>query len=492
MRIALLLLPVLSLAACAVGPDYQTPAAPAPAALPSPPPLRDQALLAGRDIPADWWALFKSPALDGLVREAMAHNADVAAAQAALRMARENALANAGAFLPTIDGSFQASRQKDPTGTVAPTAANNAPQLNLFTPQLSVSYSPDLWGGTRRGQEALEATVEAQRFQVEATYLTLTSNVVVAAVAEASLRGQIAAAQAIVDDAGRAVAILRRQRDLGQVSAADVAAGEAALAQAEQALPPLEKQLEQQRHQLNALLGRMPADPTPETFQLADLTLPVELPYSVPVRLVEQRPDIRLAAANLHVASADVGVAIADRLPNLTLSGATGSSASALNSLFAAGNGFWNFGATVTQPIFDGFSLAHKEKAARAALDQAAAQYRGAVVLAFQNVADTLSALKADGDALAAAERADAAASHALALARRQRELGSVAASAVLAAQQAAAQARTTLVQAQAVRLMDTAALFQALGGGWWNVAPVEAGAAPGHAAPPDGGLITR
>ncbi|ASG22679.1 efflux transporter outer membrane subunit [Nitrospirillum viridazoti] len=492
MRRVLPFIPALLLAACAVGPDYQAPAAPPKTALAPPPKLPDQGLLAGRDIPADWWALFRSPALDGLVREAMAHNADVAAAQAALRVARENAYANAGSFLPAIDASFQATRQKDPTGTVAPTAANNAPQLNLFTPQLSVSYSPDLWGGTRRGQEALDATTEGQRFQVEATYLTLTSNVVVAAVTEASLRGQIDATRSIIADAGKALAILRRQRDLGQVSAADVAAGETALAQAEQTLPPLEKQLEQQRHQLNALLGRMPADPTPETFQLGDLALPGELPYSLPARLVEQRPDIRLAAANLHVASANVGVAVANRLPNLTLSGAAGSSASALNSLFTAGNGFWNFGASLTQPVFEGFSLAHKEKAARAALDQAAAQYRSTVVLAFQNVADTLSALKSDGDALAAAQRADAAAAHALDLARRQLALGAAAPSAVLAAQQAAAQARMALVQAQATRLMDTAALFQALGGGWWNVPPAQEGDEPGHAAPPDGGFITR
>ncbi|TWB43866.1 efflux transporter outer membrane subunit [Nitrospirillum pindoramense] len=482
MRRALTLIPALCLAACAVGPDYQTPDAPPPQALAAPPKVAGQALLAGRDIPADWWALFKSPALDGLVREAMAHNADVAAAQAALRVARENALANVGSFFPSVTGSFQATRQKDPTGTVAPTAANNAPQLNLFTPQLSISYSPDLWGGIRRAQEALDATAEGQRFQVEATYLTLTANVVVAAVTEASLRGQVAATQSIIADADKALTILRRQRELGQVSAADVAAGETAVAQAQQGLPALEKQLEQQRHQLNALLGRMPADPTPETFQLSDLTLPAELPYSLPVRLVEQRPDIRLAAANLHAASAAVGVAIADRLPNLTLSGATGSSASALDSLFSPGNGFWNFGATLTQPIFDGFSLMHKERAARAALDQAAAQYRSTVVLAFQNVADTLSALKSDGDALAAAQRADAAAAHSLALARRQLELGAVAPSVVLAAQQAAAQARLTLVQAEASRLMDTAALFQALGGGWWNVPPAEAGGEAGHA----------
>ncbi|MDE1146172.1 MAG: efflux transporter outer membrane subunit [Azospirillaceae bacterium] len=481
------------LSACAVGPDYSQPAAPAADALGKPPVLpADQALVAGMDIPGRWWTLFKSPALDGLIRAAMANNPDLAAAQAALRVAREDALANEGSFLPSISGSFQATRQKDPTGTVAPTAANNAPQLNLFTPQLAVSYSPDLWGLNRRGQESLEAAAEAQRFQVGATYQTLAANVVVAAVTEASLRGQIAATRDIIASDAKVLDVLRRQRDLGQVSTADVAVAEATLAQAEQALPPLEKQLEQQRHQLNALLGRLPGDATPETFQLADLTLPAEVPYSLPVRLVEQRPDIRQAAADLHAASAQVGVAIANRLPNLTLSGATGSSSSALNTLFSPGNGFWNFGATLTQPLFDGFALAHQEKAARAALDQAAAQYRSTVVLAFQNVADALSALKADGDALAAAQRADDAASRALTIARKQLELGSVAPSTVLAAQQAASQARLSLVQAQAARLADTAALFQALGGGWWNVPPADKDGQPGWAEAPQGGLISR
>lgn len=484
------LLGALLVSACAVGPDYQAPPAPDAKALPAPDGAdgHGQKVTPGLDIPAQWWGLYHSPALNHLVEEAMAHNADVAAAQAALRVARENAWANVGGFLPVVSGNFSASRQKDAAGTVQPTAASNAPQLTLYTPQLSVSYSPDVWGATRRAQESLDAQSEAQRFQTEATYLTLTSNVVVAAVNEASLRGQIAATRDIIAVASHLLDILRRQRDLGQAAGADVAAQEAALAQAQQQLPPLEKQLAQARHQLNALLGRLPGDETPETFQLADLTLPGEVPYSLSAQLVEHRPDIRMAAANLQSASAQVGVAVANRLPNLTLSAATGSSAAALDSLFTPGNGFWNFGASLTAPIFDGFTLAHKEKAARAALEQAAAQYRSTVVTAFQNVADSLSALKSDGDALTAAERSEAAAARSLAIARHQLELGAVAPMVALTAQQTWQQARLALVQAQAGRLEDTAALFQALGGGWWNLHNGD-DVPPGHSLPSKTGL---
>ncbi|HMA52051.1 MAG TPA: efflux transporter outer membrane subunit, partial [Magnetospirillaceae bacterium] len=393
-------LPPLLLAAmlcsCAVGPDYQPPAPPA-----------ETALGAGSspgtgDIPARWWELYRNPALDRLIEEALVHNADLAAAQAALKVAHEASAANQGVFYPTLQGSFQASRQKDPTATVQPTAANNAAQVTLYTPQLSISYGPDLWGGNRRAQESIEAQERAQSFQTEATYSTLAATVVVTAIEEAGLRRQIAATSRIIELARNSLEILKRQSAAGQVSDQDVAAQEAALAQAEQTLPPLTRQLDQTRHQLTALLGRLPAEEPQESFELTALHLPDPMPAALPSRLVEQRPDIRMADAELQAASAQIGVAIANRLPNITLDGSLGSEATRLQDLFTPGTGLWSASAGLTQPLFDGFTLLHKERGARAAYEQAAAQYRSTVIGAFQNVADCLAALKSDAVLLAA------------------------------------------------------------------------------------------
>ena len=457
-----LILPLL-LAACAVGPDFERPAAPPETAL-GPVPAAS-----ATDIPGQWWELFHSTALNRMIKEALAHNPDLAAAQAALKVARETALANEGNFYPSLTGSFQASRQKDPTASVSSTSASGAPQLNLFTPQLTVGYVPDVWGGVRRGQESLDAQAEAQAFQLEATHLTLASNLVVAAITEASLRGQLAATRRVIEIDRDSLGILKKQLALGQVAETDTLAQETALAQAEQTLPPLEKQLAQQRHLLSALLGRMPGDEPADRFELADLHLPQDLPAALPSKLVEQRPDIRMAEANLQSASAQVGVAIANRLPNITLSGAVGSEALSLDKLFTPGNGLWSIQGTLTQPLFDGFSLMHKERAARAALDQASEQYRSTVITAFQNVADSLTALKLDADALRAATVADTAANRTLTIARKQYQLGQIAYLDLLNAEQASLQARIALVQAQAGQLSDSAAMILALGGGWWN-----------------------
>lgn len=457
------LLLVAALSACAVGPDYQAPAPPADTA------LGPQAATGSEDIPARWWELYRNPALDRLIEDALAHNADLAAAQAALKVAHEASKANEGVFYPNLQGSFQASREKDPTAAVQPTAANNAPQVTLYTPQLSVSYGPDLWGGNRRAQEGVEAQERAQSFQTEATYSTLAATVAVTAIAEAGLRRQIADSLRIVALERETLAILQRQLAAGQVSEQDVAAQEAALAQAEQSLPPLTRQLDQTRHQLTALLGRLPAEEPQERFELDALHLPDQMPAALPSRLVERRPDIRMADAELQAASAQIGVAIANRLPNITLNGALGSESTSLQNLFTPGTGLWSVSGGVTQPLFDGFTLMHKERGARAAYEQAAAQYRSTVITAFQNVADCLSALSSDTTQLTAAKRSSDAADRSFAIARKQLESGAIAPLAVMAAEQTALQADIALAQAEAGRLTDSAALFQALGGGWWN-----------------------
>ena len=426
----------------------------------------------GKDIPAQWWTLFHSDPLNALIDEAIKANPNVQAAQAALRGARETVLAQQGGFWPSLLGGANASRSKNANGSVSSSSTSSSDVYNLYTAQLTVSYTPDVWGENWREVESLEAQAEAQRFQLEATTLTLTANVVSTAVAEAGLRAQITATREIMAIESELLEVLKKQFALGQIAEADVVAQQAVLAQAEQTLPPLERQLAQQRNALSALLGRMPTQQPEATFQLTSLQLPEDLPVSLPSRLVEQRPDVRQAEANFHAASAQVGVAIANRLPVINITANMGSTAPFVGGkqgLFTPGMGFWNLAGGLTEPLFDGFTLLHKERAARAAYEQAGAQYRSTVISAFQNVADALTALVMDAESLKAAVKAEKAASDSLIITRRQLELGSVSYLALLNAQQADLQARIILTQAQANRFADTAGLFQALGGGWWN-----------------------
>src|SRR5215471_12513440 len=355
----------LLLGGCAVGPDFVPPAAPdvhgytpgplAPrTATADTPGGQAQRFVKALDLPGQWWTLFHSKALNSLVERALAANPDLQAAQAALRVARENVRAQQGALFPSVDAAFSAIRTLPPIA--GPTIDNDtvAPTFNLFTTQLNVSYTPDVFGGTRRSIEALVAAEDQQRFQLEATYLTLTSNLAGAAVQEASLRGQIVATQQIIKIEREFLVLLREQRKAGQIAELDVAAQEAALAQTELTLPPLQKALAQQRDLLAALAGGFPSDALAEKFELAAMRLPRDLPVSLPSKLIQQRPDIKAAEANLHAAGALIGVAIANRLPNITLTGMAGSTAPALNQLFASGSEWWIITGSVTQPIFHG------------------------------------------------------------------------------------------------------------------------------------------
>jgi NodT family efflux transporter outer membrane factor (OMF) lipoprotein len=317
--------------------------------------------------------------------------------------------------------------------------------------------------------ESLAAQAEAARFQLDATYLTLTANVVTSAIQEAGFREQIAATEQVIALEHESLTVLRRELDLGAIAEVDVYAQEAALAQLEATLPPLQRQLRQTEDQLAVLTGRLPADFTPSTFQLDQLVLPVDLPLGVPSELVERRPDVRAAEAQLHSATAQVGVAIANLLPQFTITGNIGSAATAMSDLFKPGTGFWSIGANATQTLFAGGTLLHRKRAADAALDQAGAAYKSAVLTAFQNVADALHALAADAEALDAASRAESAAEKSLDVTRQQLKIGAVSYLALLNAEQTYQQALITVIQSRASRFADTAALFQALGG---SVAP--------------------
>jgi NodT family efflux transporter outer membrane factor (OMF) lipoprotein len=428
----------------------------------------EQRFVIGTDIPKQWWALFKSPPLNALIEKSLKTNPTIEAAKAALRQARENVAAQVGSYYPTIQAGYSASRAKD-SSTLSPVLLSGQEPYTLHTAQVNVGFAPDVFGGNRRQVESLTAQANFQRFQLEATYLTLTSNVVTAAIQEASLRAQISSALGIINIETEMLAQLRQQVEVGYAAGLDVAAQEAALAQAQQTLPPLQKQLAQTRDLLVALAGRFPDKELEEKFEIETLSLPQELPVSLPSKLVEQRPDVRAAEEQMHSSSAQVGVAVAAMLPNITLSANLGSTANAIGQLFTSGTGFWSLAGDITQPIFQGGTLLHRKRAAEAGLDQAKAQYRSTVIAAFQNVADTLHALQSDADALKAAVAFEQAAKRSLDLARRQFEVGYVNYLSMLSAEQAYHQALINLAQAKANRFVDTAVLFMALGGGWWN-----------------------
>lgn len=483
---------VTVLTGCAVGPDFTPPPAPNVGSL-TPHPLRTPGTAAGEtqrfahglDIPGAWWVLFHSRPLNDLVERALRDNNDLQTAQAALRAANAAVEAQRGFFYPTIGAGYNGVPQKAASSVLVPSTPTTAPFFTLQTATLAVSYAPDVFGGNRRTVETLEAQAEAQRFMLEATYLTLTSNIAVGAVQEASLRAQIAATHRVIDIEKELLELTRRQFNAGQIGRIDLATQEAALAQAEQTLPPLEKQLAIQRDLLTALSGHFAGEGLPERFEFASMWLPHELPVGLPSQLVQQRPDVRAAEANFHASVAHVGVAIAARLPQFNLTGTNvGRQSFAFNDLFAcdvlvaldpAPCTFWTLAGNVTQVVFDGFTLEQQQRAAEAGLDQAAAQYRSTVVGAFQNVADALQALESDARALRAAVASVRAAKISLDLTRQQLERGQVSALQVLTVENTYLQALLSEIQAKTNRYADTVALFQALGGGWWNRSDVEA-----------------
>jgi NodT family efflux transporter outer membrane factor (OMF) lipoprotein len=467
MRTGIVGLAILGLTACAVGPDFKPPHSPGTdrytaTALP-------QGFASGADVPYAWWKLYECPALDALVDSALQGNPTLKAAQSALRQANELVKAQRAVLFPTLQASYAPTRERDAVGTLSPTLTSAQPLFTLQTAQVSVSYLLDVWGGSRRQIESAQALADAQRYELAAAYLTLTSNVVAAAIQEASLRAQIQANQAVVSGARDGLEILQKQLALGSIAQTAVMAQEAALAAAEAQLPPLRKQLALQRDLLAVLAGRSPGEPPAQTFELTALSIPKDLPVSLPSALVRQRPDVLAAEAQVHYASAQVGVATADLLPQLNLTATFGGASTTLSTLFAGGNTFWTAGASLSQTLFAGGANWHHKLAADAALDAAGAQYREVVLTALQNVADTLNALQFDAEAVAAGQRAEQAARQSLAATRASLTQGSITYLDLLNAEQAQAQALANLAQARGSRLADTAALLVALGGGWWN-----------------------
>ena len=482
MRRTATLAPALWIAAliggCAVGPDFHPPAAPpSPRFTEKAMPATTvkaathggdaQALVPDRDIPGEWWTMFHSPQVTALVRQALQANPDVAAAQATLREAKETTRAEQGALFPSVSGSLQAQRQRESLAALG--FGNGSSTFSVGSAALNVSYTLDAFGGIRRQVEQLDAQAEYQRFELEATDLALAANVIDAAINEAALQAQIETTQQIIKADTDALNLVRRRFSLGGVSQVDVLQQQSLLDAQVATLPGLRKQLQQARNQLSVYMGGRPDQYSTPTLDLNSLTLPNELPVSLPSQLVEQRPDIRAFGALLHSATAAVGVATANMLPQISLSGSYGRDGNTVANLFTPAGIVWTIAGSLTQPIFQGGTLSARRKAAQAALDVAAAQYSSTVNTAFQNVANALVAIERDAETLQAALAAQRTAAASLAVARSQYEAGAGTYLNVLTAEQSDYSSRLNLITARAARFTDTVALFQALGGGWWN-----------------------
>jgi NodT family efflux transporter outer membrane factor (OMF) lipoprotein len=472
---------ILALTGCAVGPEFKTPPPPAvdayrkdslpPATAGADVPTGDaQRFLQGADVPSRWWITFASDELNRRVDQALAHSPSVASAQAALRQAQENANAARGGLFPNVDAKINATRGNANGFGVATGGASQSGTPSTFTLYnvgVNVGYTLDLFGGVRRNVEAQTAAAEQQQFQLEGTYLTLAANVATTSFREASLREQISAQQEIVADYRTQLDLVEKQNSIGAKSLADVLVIRSQVATAEATLPPLRQALEQTQTQLAVYLGAFPSTVELDAVDLDKLTLPHDIPVSLPSALTRQRPDVRAAEAQLHRATAEVGVATANLFPQITLSGSIGSVALHSGDLFGSGTKAWSLGANLLQPLFHGGTLRAQERAAEAGLDKAAADYQGTVLTAFQNVADSLRALELDAENLQAQAAAQQSTGHSLELVRFQYRNGAANYLQVLDATRQYQQAHIGVIQARAARLADTAALYAALGGGW-------------------------
>jgi len=474
---------VCALSGCAVGPDFFEPTAPpvthyANGADPVETTSAGGAVqhfTPGAKVDADWWRLFKSPKLDAVIMEAIANNPGLEAAEANLRQSQNNLRSGYGIFYPDINASGGASRQK--TTPIADGQGLPPSIFNLFTLSATVSYALDIWGGERRMVEGLGAEVDVAKATEQATYLTLSANIVNTVIAKAAYADEIEATKQLIDLQTEQVKLAEDQAQAGTVPYSNVLSLESQLASYEATLPQLQQKITQSDDLLATLSGHAPAEWNPPEISLADLALPGDLPVSLPSELVRQRPDILVAEATTHAASANIGVTTAALLPSVTLNGSFGANSTSTNNLFSSNGNFWGFGAAATTPLFDGGTLWFKRKSAIESYKQTTAAYRQTVLGAFGQVADTLRALDHDAAALKAEDKALAAADQALQLVQANYKAGLTTYLEVLNADVQYHQAKIANLQTIAVRYQDTVALFAALGGGWWNTTPKDVSA---------------
>ena len=465
----------LGLSGCAVGPDFVRPEAPGVTRYtPGPAPRttvaaagRAQTFTEGARIAADWWRLFGSPKLDAIVAQSLADNPTLQAAEASLRRSQDNLRAGYGVFFPSIDAGAGVGRERSNPAALG--SSQPASVFNLLTLSASVSYTLDVWGGNRRALEGLGAQVEADRVTVLGTYLMLSGNAVNAVIAQAAYRAQIQATRDLVTFEKQQIHVAEAQVQAGTVPQSNVLSLRSQLASTEAGLPALQLKVDQADHLLAALAGRAPGEYAPVPVALSEISLPTDVPVTLPSELVRQRPDILLAEAQLHAANAQIGVATAAMLPSLTLSAGYGVASNTPGTLLSATSSLWNVGAGITAPLFRGATTWYQRKAAIDAHEQATALYRQAVLAAFQQVADTLRALEHDAEALRAQQEAVDTAEEALKLVQFNYEAGIATYLQVLVADGQYLQTKQGYLQAVAQRLQDTVALYVALGGGWWN-----------------------
>jgi NodT family efflux transporter outer membrane factor (OMF) lipoprotein len=474
----------MAVAGCSVGPDFEPPKPPsvtrytspgeATATVASPDPGRavpTQVIALGEKVVADWWTLFRSSDLDLLVKQAVAGSRTLESVKARLVVAREAIAVAASALYPQIGLDANVSEQKQSAATfgLTPEVAPLPPSFNLFQVGPTASYTPDLFGQTHRRIEQQVALAEYQSDQLDAAYLTLTGNTVSQALQVAAVRSQLKALNDILAIDRQNVELVRKQRLTGTVPDSDVIVAESQLASDETLKPGLEQQLSVARHALAVLIGRAPGDWSPPDFDLRAFKLPHHLPVSIPSRLVHQRPDIQAAEAQLHAASAQIGIATAQLYPSITLS--AGVSASSLNggNLFSPAGLVWSIAAGLAQPIFDGGMREAERRAALAAFKESAADYQQTVLQAFGQVADILQALTHDTNLLTAQSRALSMASEAVRLQRISYGSGGSGIIGLLDAQRQYQQAKLGYVRAEAQRYQDTVQLLVAMGGGWWD-----------------------
>jgi len=461
---------------CAVGPDFVRPVPPEGERYTHQPTAGStvaadgeaQHFEPGAQIAADWWHLFNSNQIDALVKEAIADNPSLQAAQASLRQSQENLRAGYGVFYPQFNATAGATREKFSAANFG--QGPNSSIFNLYTLGATVSYALDVFGGDRRAVEGLSAQVDFQRYAALGTYLTLSGNIVNTLVARAAYAAELHATEHIITLQKDQVHIAQAQVDAGTAPYATLLSVQSQLAITEATLPPLRQRFDQTGHLLAALSGHTPAERAPPDIDLADLTLPTDLPISLPSALVRQRPDILAAEAQLHGASANIGVATAAMFPRFTLSGSFGQLGNTGGNLLQSSSSVWSLGADVTAPLFHGGTLWHQRKAAMEAYQAALASYRQSVLGGFEQVADALRALEHDAEGVDAQSRALDAAGRALKLLQANYEAGLASYLQVLVADQQYQQASIGYLQARTQRLQDTAALFVALGGGWWNI----------------------
>jgi len=461
------LIPLVLLAGCTVGPHDLTNPVPAPPAQApgtiAPASGAAQQLVAGAAVVPNWWQGFGSARLDALVAQALAHNNDLAAAEANLRQAQALAKAASGSTGPQVDADYQAQRTRISKALSGPLADQNDYLYTLHTAQLSVAYPLDLFGAGRNKVRSARAAAEVAAHRLHAAQAAAIANLVLAVIQHAALQAQIEATRSAIRDNRALVDLLDKRRKLGDVGEADVGAQQTALATIEATLPPLLRQAQHQAGLIATLTGQAPGT-AGDLPSLAELQLPTSLPLSLPADIIAARPDVRAADAQVRGAAADVGSAIAARLPSITLSGNAGGSATKFLDMFKDGNPFFQVIGGITQPIFHAGQLKHQQRAAEAALEEAKAQYRATALQAFLDVDDAIAGLRTDAEALDAAARADAAAARTLAMTRRQVELGALGTLQLLNASSAASQASVQLVQAKGARLADSVALYLASG----------------------------